>query len=89
MRCELRMWAWCGETDCSSFHLKKKKGRLASGDPSSTYSSPTLNGRLLDFRTRGLSPGRIQLGNLCSSISARAGYRTEVMDKPSLQVQRE
>jgi hypothetical protein len=44
---------------------KKKEGRLASGDPSSTYSSSTFGGRLLDLCTGGLSPGRVQIGNLC------------------------
>jgi hypothetical protein len=44
---------------------EKKKGRPASGDPSSTCSSSTFRGRLLDLCTGGLSPGRIQFGNHC------------------------
>jgi hypothetical protein len=46
--------------------LKGKKGRQCDlGDPSSTCRSSTFSGRLLDLRTGGLSPGRIQLGNHC------------------------
>jgi hypothetical protein len=46
--------------------LEKKKGRQFDlDDPSSTCGSSTFSGRLLDLRTGGLSPGRIQLGNHC------------------------
>lgn len=46
--------------------LKRKKGRQFDlGDPSSTCRSSTFSGRLLDFSTGGLCPGRIQLGNHC------------------------
>jgi hypothetical protein len=48
-----------------SSNPEKEEGRLASGDPSSTYSSSTFGGRLLDLCTGGLSPGRVQIGNLC------------------------
>jgi hypothetical protein len=60
-----RLHAALGAGLLSSSPQKKKKGRLASGDPSSTCSSSTFSGRLLDFCTGGLSPSRIQLGNLC------------------------
>jgi hypothetical protein len=55
------------------------------GPPGRPKRSFNISGRLLDLCTGGLSPSRIQLGNLCLSTSLARGPPTDVMAGPSLQ----
>jgi hypothetical protein len=58
---------------------RTEKGRLVSQTAFPVSRQLHIDGRFQNFRTGGLSPGRILIGSRCISGQSRAGARTDAM----------